>query len=309
MQKKILIIGKTPPPIGGVTIHVNRLIEHLKLNKVNYRFIELSLKNTPFALWKVLFFKTIHLHSSSSVFKVILSIYCYVLRRNLIVTNHGDLGRYRNIKDRLDNFTIRLSSTPILLNNHSFKKGRKLNPNAQLISAFIPPLHCEELPISFQNKLNTFKNKYQIICCTNASIYNYDADGKDIYGIEELLEAFKNNSYYGLIISDSSGQYYERFSDKVSSNICFFNQTHSFYSLLKQCDISIRNTTTDGDALSVKESLYLGVKTLATDCVSRPEGVIIYKHFDLKLLEQPSPSMTQELNGFPELLDIYKSIV
>lgn len=42
----------------------------------------------------------------------------------------------------------------------------------------------------------------------------------------------------------------------------------------------IRNTPTDGDSLSVKEALYLHKPILATDAVSRPKGVILFKYND-----------------------------
>ena len=40
----------------------------------------------------------------------------------------------------------------------------------------------------------------------------------------------------------------------------------------------IRATATDGDAISIKEALYLQKPTIATDCVPRPQGVILFEY-------------------------------
>ncbi len=43
--------------------------------------------------------------------------------------------------------------------------------------------------------------------------------------------------------------------------------------LLKRCDILLRTTLFDGDAISVREALFLGTPVIATDNGMRPEGV------------------------------------
>lgn len=40
-KAQILIIGKIPPPIGGVTIHIQRLIQCLQNNDIEYQYLSL----------------------------------------------------------------------------------------------------------------------------------------------------------------------------------------------------------------------------------------------------------------------------
>lgn len=47
--------------------------------------------------------------------------------------------------------------------------------------------------------------------------------------------------------------------------------------LLSRCDVFIRPTTHDGDALSVREALALGVPCVASDVCARPEGVYVFR--------------------------------
>lgn len=38
MKQALLILGSLPPPIGGVTIHVKRLLEFLEKKSISYSF-------------------------------------------------------------------------------------------------------------------------------------------------------------------------------------------------------------------------------------------------------------------------------
>ena len=46
--------------------------------------------------------------------------------------------------------------------------------------------------------------------------------------------------------------------------------------LFKQCDMFIRPTMTDGDSVSVRECLYMGIPVLASDAVPRPHGCQLF---------------------------------
>ena len=54
----------------------------------------------------------------------------------------------------------------------------------------------------------------------------------------------------------------------------------SFVKLIKYSDLVLRPTCTDGDALTVREALFLGKPVIASDIVSRPEGTILFKNRD-----------------------------
>ena len=115
-KNTLLIIGAIPPPIGGVTIHVKRLLEHMDNVDINYSFVDLK---------KAGFFKTlsvitknniIHLHTSSVYARVLITVYCFFLRKLLIFTYHGNLNRFSVFKNFIDKISIKLDDIPILLN-------------------------------------------------------------------------------------------------------------------------------------------------------------------------------------------------
>lgn len=100
------------------------------------------------------------------------------------------------------------------------------------------------------------------------------------------------------------------------SNFVFSSEAKSFFEVLKLSDCFIRNTTTDGDSISIREALYLGIHVIATNCVDRPEGVEIIALGDIlslenainKIIENQSFSKPIQIpnNGGIDLVNLYK---
>jgi len=54
--------------------------------------------------------------------------------------------------------------------------------------------------------------------------------------------------------------------------------------LIEECDLMLRTTLYDGDAISVREALHFGIPVIATDNAMRPEGVDVIPAADLETL-------------------------
>ena len=138
------------------------------------------------------------------------------------------------------------------------------------------------------NKIVKFKKQHEFVYATSAHSLTYDQNGNEIYGIINIINYFKNNKEIGLVIADPSFKYKEFVEDNnllLTSNILIINESLSFFMLLKQVDANIRNTSTDGDSISLRESLFLNKLTLATDVVSRPKGTMIYKRGEYNFIK------------------------
>ncbi|WP_460545725.1 hypothetical protein [Echinicola sediminis] len=282
----MFIIGKTPPPIGGVTVHMERLLYQLRTTNISFVFFDLARDKVWQGLKGFLKYQNIHLHSSNPYLRFLIVLLGKVLGKRVDFTLHGDLGRYKSrLKNQLDLFAIRFAHRPVLLNEKSYRKAQKLNSNAQLISAFLPPdLNKQVLSNTWRKKIIALKSD-RFLFCTNAGQVAYDKNDQEIYGIIELIKAFSGNERYGLIISDPSSSYsrlLESENFEIPQNILLLTGPHSFFKVMELGDATIRNTSTDGDSLSVRESLFLGKLTFCTDVVSRPKGTILYKRGDIK---------------------------
>ena len=128
------------------------------------------------------------------------------------------------------------------------------------------------------------------------------------------INYFKNRPDYLFCISDPSGNYYDKYKNQLISNVIFITESHSFYKVIKLVDVVLRYTATDGDALSVKEGLYLRKKVIATDCVDRAGGGILCHYNDEDSLTIALTTETQYNIELSEddvtdgLIEIYNSL-
>lgn len=314
----LLILGKTPPPVGGVTIHVERLMGFLAKNNLCFRFLKLNFFNLLLLKVIVFKYKIIHLHTSNIYVMLWVCVISNLLFKKLIITFHGDINRYNDINLKLVKFIIKHTTIPILLNQGSYEISKKINKRSTLFSAFIPPFNEKPLSKEIVNKIYKLINSYEFVFATNASSLTYDKFKNEIYGIIDLIKYFNLNSHLALVISDPSSKYKEYFELKniaLQPNILLINDSHSFYEVLKLVNASIRNTSTDGDSLSVRESIFLEKLTLATNVVSRPKGAIIYNRGDYnfsyyKDLENEFQAKKSQIEppNYNLILDVYKSL-
>jgi len=278
-MKKIIIIGKVPNPIGGVTIHVSRLIDSLGTASVNYHFISLSEISYIKLFIYLTKFPFIHLHTSNPFLRFTSALISFIFRNKIIITFHGNLGRYNKIKNLLDLLSVKFAHIPIVLNEDSFKKALLFNKMTQLIPAFIPPKNESKLPKNILLKIKMLKKENALVFCTNAYNVSFDSHKREVYSISHLIRLFTTISDRGLIISDPSGEYIKYIKNKkilIPKNVVFFSEPHDFIEIIKNTNCFIRATTTDGDSLSVKEALYFNIRVIASDCVPRPNECLLF---------------------------------
>ena len=318
LKSKILIIGTLPETagIGGVTIHIKRLLDFLQKNNFNFDFVDYKNKSILSLIKEIISHKIVHLHITNPFVMLFLCVIAKIAFTKVILTLHGNLGRYNWLKNSLVNIVVSIVDIPILINKKSYKDGVKLNKNSKYIPAFIPPILSTKLDDNIIELLKYLESTKKTICSTNAYNISYDNKGRDIYGIDFLIHEFVSLSTYVLIISDPSGNYKKRYPEKLP-NIYFIEYPHNYFELLKHISVFIRYTTTDGDSLSVKEALFLNRKVVCTDVVDRPSGVALCKLYDpnsfIEALTMPQRNIESSTNGILknsaiDILELYKSL-
>jgi glycosyltransferase involved in cell wall biosynthesis len=319
--KKVLVLGKIPPPIGGVTIHVKRLLEHFNSQDLDLVYF-LDLKQSTFLgkVTNVFRFKILHLHTSNVYFRLLMSVFCLATFKKLIITVHGNLGRYNRLKNIFDYISVSLCYIPIVLNSESFVISKQINRRSLFITAFVPPLNSKPLNADLLSKINFLKKNYDYIFCTNAFNLTQDKNGTEIYGVVQLINIFNNIFRQALIISDPSGAYYRYCQNNgitVSDNILIIPYEHEFIEVIKLSDVFIRNTSTDGDSLSVNEALFLNKTVFATNSVPRPDGCMLYSRLEPDLLQSlivKFKNLSENKNHivescFPQLSGLYTQLL
>ena len=310
-MKKILILGPIPATagIGGVTIHVQRLLEWLDARGIANTLCDYKVLPFNKQLRLIIQHPSVHLHVSHPVLRLMYALLIKLMGKKLVFTIHGNLGRFSSFGNALDILTVKLSDVPIAINQQSYEKALKWNKCVQLISAFIPPIKEGKAPEWAIEKINAMRKEGKLVFSTNASVCSFTPTGEEIYGIEFLIDFFRNRNEI-LVISDPSGQYADKHKGE---DLFFITEPHSTYTLYKHVDGTIRNTATDGDSLSVRESLLLGIPTYATDRVDRPEGCILFHYNDAESLSEALNEKRQAIkvimnNPIEQIIEVYNGI-
>ena len=315
MKKKLLLVGPdlTKQGIGGVTIHVQRLKDCLDNNSYSYEFIDYKNTKPWILINRISKYKIVHLHVSNPAYQFFLVCCSKMMGKKIIITIHGNYGRFGALKNWMVRSAIRMATVPIVINESSYQKCKVYNTHTQLIPAFIPPQKEENLQPEIVLLLKRLHGEGKKIVSTNAFNISFDKNGNDTYGIGFLVDYFKDFDNMALVMSDPSGNYHKQYSGFQYDTVFFIDYPHSYFELLKLVDYFVRNTSTDGDALSVKEAIYLGVSTLCTDVVDRPEGVTLFKYCDKDSFENAlktatAPNIRIE-SGADKIFQVYNQLL
>jgi hypothetical protein len=332
MKANICICGPYPEPVGGVSTHVRRLVDVASKDYDVSVIDESPIKKTGIFNLRSLnilkYFKIIarskvvHVHSSVTLFRFIHSVTCFILNKPVVITVHSfrDKGILKKI---LNSISFKISTKNVVVSrgiSESFGYPHVVLP------AFITPSASEMvLDEVFLNLALKIKNSGRRLVVTNA--FRLDIfDNKEIYGFGDLIDLFSTRQVhenYGMIMNVSSidgcldifNSYKQKILDLgLSDCVYILNERLNFPGLLKMSDVFIRATTTDGDALSVRESLLLGVRTIASDCVVRPNGTIIYQSGNLGSLQNAlllgeSKGTIVQASFESQIIEIYKGLI
>ncbi len=297
----ILISGPLPPPAGGISIHIWRL-KHLLEADFDLDFIDESAEkkaaffnlrtlNIGQYLKKVKRADVLFIHSGNRLFKKLHILFGKWMGKKIIITIHGYGNRRSFVFRKIDERIYGLSDRIILVNNEIQHKLKLPVEKCVIKNAFLPPIMSEEpeLPIELKERIKNARKKNKLIICANASRLD-TFNNQDLYGLDISLQLVKmlkdNNRFVEFIFTVSSLQIgAERFEkakefikDNELEDVFFLIQKRlSFVKLIEASDIVIRPTNTDGDALTIREGLYLNKFVLASDVVTRPDGTITFE--------------------------------
>lgn len=314
MKKKILFIGPYGP-IGGVSVHIKRLASLLN-NKYDVSFIDESPKNHTikevFNIRSLNAFRyfslvaksdIVHIHSGITILRFIHVLSAFLFGKKVIVSFHSLNNLSSNKIIFINKLIIPLCSRVICV---SEEINNTLKPNKGIIfPAFVPPNISTEpnLPETIQALLDyNFEKK---IIVSNAFRLDIN-DGEDLYGLDLLIEVarriIEENLAYKIIfvIADSKGGngLFLKYSKLIKKEaleevITLIPYPISFINLVLQSNLVIRATNTDGDALTVREAIYLNRIIIASDVTKRPEGTVLFRNRDSEDLFQKIKQVLQ----------------
>jgi len=305
---KIAILGIYPPPIGGISIYIKRFYFFLSkkgINKVLYNSGKYANKNNNIInvnfkhkLFKLIFDSSDIIHSNEIGIKARMIIPLFKLfNKKTILSIHGDsfktqITELKGIKRACFLHQIK-SYDHIIAVNPNIKLLLILNginkSQISVISAFIPPTPDETDTKQLPEFFHKIRKRHKFLITANAfkiSFYN----NEDLYGIDlsiELMNRLVQNGYKNIgfiyVIPDIGNyDYYEKMQNLVKKynledNFHFYTNPVAYPAVINMCDLFIRPTNTDGDALSIREAISLKKPAIASDVCKRPEGTVLFK--------------------------------
>ncbi len=307
-MRKLLFVGPAPQGIGGISIHIRRLADMMRsdymldyVDEGHTRYqgmYNLRSGNLFIYLAKVFKANIIHIHSGLWFLRAWHIIICKILMRKIVVVT---IHRDPNIEPfiALTKWLLKQCNYAILVNKEGYET-MKCNGKCKYLlqPAFLPPNMDDEAPlpegiITWIDNIRKIDGSY--LMCSNAwnLVMN---NGQDLYGVDMCIQAMerlkenKEAQYYLVFVVASNTEQKERMANYkkqiidngLEDRILIWEQPVSFVRLLKLCDLVLRTTNTDGDAVSIREALYFEVPVLASDVVKRPEGVGLFATRDVE---------------------------
>ncbi len=299
MALHILQLGPYPPPEGGISRNMlairNELLERgdkcsiIATSRSSRVVSEADVYHprSGLGLIKLLAsmrFDVLHLHIGGDVdTRVLLLISTAAVfgRGKCIMTLHS--GAYPLTEHGV-------SSKPGSIRSLIFRRfDRIIAINEQLADVFrrcgVPPKRIKIIPpfslqspdpnLMIPSELLEFFAKHSPVLL---AVGGLESDYDPLFQIEAMGDILNDFPNAGLMIV-GDGSMRDEVKQAVeksghAGNICIAgNVEHAItLHLIKDADILLRTTLFDGDAISVRESLYLGTPVIATDNGLRPEG-------------------------------------
>ncbi len=347
-MRNVELWGSYPPPIGGVTIYLKRLLEHL-CESVEVQLIDFSgvpkpskVPNVracyflPIEVLRLLFGKSKIIHLNSFSFMMSLCFLLFGWRHKYGITIHNQRGIL--IKSRLKRivYSYFLNRCDFIImndNNYKEKFARFFKVKEEkifVLPAFIAPTNMERRGIPVE--VLKFREKHSFLISANAFQLKME-NGIDTYGLDMLIELIKKLRHDGInagllfclpIIGDKL--YYSKIERDIydyglNDSVLLYNHNiANAFEFWEISDLFIRPTATDMEGISVKEALYVGTHVVASDVCKRPDECIVFSNRDQKDLYEKVISLYNSqkykasicYNGIidtpKEILNIYQKL-
>jgi glycosyltransferase involved in cell wall biosynthesis len=304
---RVTLVGVYPPPYGGISIHIQRLLAACLENGfrcVVYKTVRQTSKVAnvyPLShIRNLLRFLVsahdiVHVHTSGANWMVPVVFFClakiksikYILSYHSLRETRREFGTVGRLMMKM---VLRSASQCIASNTDIKEKLTTMGAPPEKVSvipAFLPPVIKEEEIAEVPRETRDFIAGHEPVIAANAySIVKYR--GQDLYGIDmciDMCAALKvDYPRLGVVfclphVGDMATfeELKRRVSEKgIAANFLFQTKPCQFYPVLMKSQIFVRPTNTDGDAVSLREALYLKVPSVASDAVPRPTGTIIF---------------------------------
>ncbi|MGB5105226.1 MAG: glycosyltransferase family 4 protein [Candidatus Zixiibacteriota bacterium] len=306
---RIVQIGAVPPPYGGVSVHLSRLMERLRHEGLACQLIDISgiskqqdgviCLSWRKALMALLRHKSAIVHFHNFAPRNLYPYSILATRHRTVLSFHNErfaaeMKKYSAIEQglfirMLDNF-----DSIVVDSDANLELARSLgisDTKLLVIPEFLLPSSLPNSVQSLPQEISELRTKHRCMLATNAfSLAFYR--GEDLYGIDLIIELMgrlgeKSDLDVAAVIllpNPDNPEYLARLQSRIRElsiqDRCLIVTTPlAETSLLwKNADVVIRATNTDGNSMSILEALACGTPVIASDCVERHRAVQLFEN-------------------------------
>jgi glycogen(starch) synthase len=307
-RRRVLLAGHYPPPFAGESIHVKQSAHLLRERGIEVEILNLRRGAGPsseyrhatglltflFMPFRLARRSTIfHLHTNGHNWKSWVWMFVAVLAARLkgapmILTIHSGLmsqyaKRLGKGRIRIARWVLRSFTRVVCVNPDIARTVTELgvhDARIRVIPAFLGVPEPGEMATADERAIRRFRPLLVVVG-------GGDADpelGLPVvaHALRELRERFPRVGavFIGWMVGSKITPLI-RDLGLTDHAICLGEVSHErCLALLRRGDVVVRSTFVDGDAITVREALALGVPVVASDTQFRPEGTILFRRGD-----------------------------
>lgn len=326
---KMAIFGPYPPPLGGISVHIERISKYLKMNQIDYTIFNygyfkseniIATKKSPLFYLQFLFenrFQFIHFHNNFSLEFLYYFVFSILNKTPLLITIHAEsILHAGSFQKKFFLFFIKYTQNVqfISVSENIYHLLKKENLDVVFLPAYVPPT-------SVDLKATLPDSRHQFLF----SVWRLtEAEARNVYNVPLAFEFLRQNkSQFKMIFMIGS---------RSASDLKYLNKLISDYDLsedieiifdqnivdyIHNCKFILRTNTADAYGISLQEAMDLGVPAIGSDVCLRPEGTVIFENNNLNDLTQKINAVVttdkmeflknkKELNYHLDLIEIYK---
>jgi glycogen synthase len=334
MALDVLLVGDYPPPAGGIAVHVLRLHQALRARGLSVRGIDIGVggrlrpevlpTRSAVRLLREVHRASaegalVHLHTSGNNAKSFaLALAVGTAAPGSVLTLHsgllpGFLAQRRSRRNLARAASARFGGVLCVSPAQREALDRSGVTTAEVVSPFIDGPLMPEAPWPGLLRLRSQAQPLIAVACHPSPVYGTELAVEALQLLRRRWPLAKL-VLFGPTLEKLDSRL-ERAADQARDPVEWLGELSPSRALavIRTADVFLRPTGTDGDALTVREALALGVRCVASDAVPRPAGVITYAggRADecaraIELALTLPPPTRDEVGSLSRILDVYR---
>ena len=302
VTKPLYIIGPYPPLVGGVSTHIERILPLSREKGINVRVLAVNKNHRSddfvdfVPTWQlplrlVLLPKGIvHLHVDAWYFLVLSRLLGWKHKFMLTVHHNRYQTQFQSnsVESKFKLWCLRSFWRVVCVNAETLDYLKSLGCRVydKEVPAFLPPVSID---LDSVKDIKDWAESFDHLLSGYAYRLSF-YDGEDLYGIDMMIELMDELVHrkglsvgLALALSMDENSYLDEIKSRISTKgleeyvkLIDINLGIDANALWSISSIYLRPTNTDGDSISVREALHVGTCVVASDCVDRPKGCMLF---------------------------------